>query len=138
MNVIFFNVDGVLNTKDTKLKIESESGKLDIGYSSGKAKRLNKIIKNTNSYAVLIGDWSNDRKKRNLLSQKIRFVSKTNNIKQWLKDNDDISIDKWIIIDNINNKDTYSEDLLKYIIFCEEDGLTSQKAIQIEGTLDEK
>lgn len=109
MNVIFLDVDGVLNCRYSKSKCG-----IYLGCDMDKIRRVKKIVEKTNSIIILTSDWRLNTKhmkylRRKLGRAKLYTSGVTPNIKrecrgkeidQWFKDNDDLEIDGWVILDD--------------------------------------
>lgn len=121
MKVIFLEIDGVLNNEASKSSCDQR-----IGIDNDKVKRLKKIVEDSKAEIVLISNWRLGSRledkylKKKLSKEHMHWVSTTPNlndegknreteIKQWLENNSDINIEKWIVIDSemvINYHDT--------------------------------
>ena len=152
MNIIFLDIDGVLNNQDYIIEIHPKVlelySKKDYDESSllrlkrlmmdidkKKVKILKEIIKETNSFVVVISSWKTlgtfPYVRRELIKMGIPIIDVTDDynsnrgegIKNYLKNNDNIK--NYIILDDEIFED-YDEELLSHLVKTSfyEDGLT--------------
>jgi histidinol phosphatase-like enzyme len=103
MNIIFLDIDGVMNSTEDRFSTELENKDYWI--------RLKRLVNKTNSAIVLSSAWRiierlTDCVKERLNEYNIKYIDKTpylsgrgNEIKTWL-DSTDIKVDKFVIIDD--------------------------------------
>ena len=103
MNIIFLDIDGVMNSTEDRFSTELEN----IDYWI----RLKRLTNETNSAIVLSSSWRIIERLTNLVKKRlkeydIKYVDKTpylsgrgHEIKTWL-DSTDIKVDKFVIIDD--------------------------------------
>lgn len=113
-NIIFLDVDGVLNSIKTKERFEGV-----IGLDNDLVNKLSLIIKKTNALVVISSTWRlSDLRKRKLINTlneyNIKVIGSTidfsitgeedrvDEIFNWLENNKDIKIKNWIAIDDYN------------------------------------
>ena len=119
MKIIFLDVDGVLNNSRSKENFENMAG-----CETAKIKLLRKIVKATDAILVLSSDWRISESHFKYLNARLnkhglRISSQTPVLKRshrgfeinsWLRKNDDLNIESWIIIDDEIFTDFYSFD----------------------------
>ena len=103
MNIIFLDIDGVMNSVEDRFSTKLEN---DIYWI-----RLKRLVDETNSAIVLSSSWRiierlTNRVKERLNEYDIKYIDKTpylssrgNEIKTWLESTD-VKIDKFVIIDD--------------------------------------
>lgn len=152
MNIIFLDIDGVLNTERfIKYQIEHhecDSYEADFNFDPICMKNLKELIDKTNSYIVISSSWRTSVKLINEISNNLklynindRFFSSTpilNNktrgeeIKYWLDCFSDITIN-YVILDDENDVDNLADKL----VLCDQYyGFTKKelnKALEILG-----
>lgn len=122
MKILFLGVDGVLNSNETKELIPDTNF---TGIDNKYVKRLKKIVDATDAQIVLCSTWRLEKShgwdhdltgSRKYLQKKLdkcglRYVSQTpdlskngimrgHEIQKWLDNNNDITIDSWIVLDD--------------------------------------
>ena len=123
MKIIFLDIDGVLNAENTKDRI----GRY-IGLDNSKIEILKHIIDETGAKIVLSSSWRNCRDNKvlhriwNALVERLASydleiidITPTNceysyrgyEIQQWFKDNQDLNIESFIILDDDNDLKPY-------------------------------
>lgn len=130
MKIIFLDVDGVLNFKNSSSKVEDE-----------KANLLRKIVEETGAQIVLSSDWrywwNTDDKdfamlKRKLAEHGMDIISKTPTTKhgyrgaeihQWLSEWQGEEIEKFVILDDQNDMKPHMDRLVRTDFNC---GLTEK------------
>jgi len=140
MKIIFLDIDGVLNYKDSKSRIYSF-----IGIDNKRVKLLKKIISMTNAKIVLCSSWKDDwslnkeeqTEHGNYLDRKLRneglyILDKTkdNNsdrghgIHKWINSR---NVTNWIVLDD-EIFDDYDEEIIKHLVKSSfyEDGLNEK------------
>lgn len=154
MNVVFLDIDGVLNNAKTQSKCPSGF----TGISNNLLKRLKKIVHTTNSRIVLTSTWKDCWNKnplqcdedgmylnRKLKQQgmfvfdKVQDISKTNSsyrgwsIMKYLNEND--WTDNWVVLDDFEfDFETYPEIMNNFVQTNPVVGITNEdveKAIEI-------
>ena len=103
MNIIFLDIDGVMNSTEDRFSTELENKDYWI--------RLKRLTDETNSAIVLSSSWRIIERLTNLVKEKlkkynIKYIDRTpylsgrgNEIKTWLESTD-VKIDKFVIIDD--------------------------------------
>lgn len=103
MNIIFLDIDGVMNSTEDRFSTELENRDYWI--------RLKRLTNETNSAIVLSSSWRIIERLTNLVKKRlkeydIKYVDKTpylsgrgNEIKTWLESTN-IKVDKFVIIDD--------------------------------------
>ena len=140
MKVVFLDVDGVLNDDYTNELIPNS---IFIGIDNKYVKNLKKIIDATDAQIVLSSTWRIHQVKNNqnlnesvdclkYLKKKLdkyglHYVSTTphinhykrgTEIKQWIEQNNDITIDGWVILDDQFFFD-FDEEMIKHLVQTE-------------------
>lgn len=160
MNIIFLDIDGVLNNKDTFITQEKcfvETGKELLEIDPVMVKRLAQIVKRTNSQIVISSSWRcgwepkyekcSNRCKRliDLLNEHgLQILDKTpvmksglrqDEIKQWLVDH--VDVDNFVILDDETSflMDFVGTRLVK--TNCIPDGVMLQDIAEATGLMDE-
>lgn len=145
MNIIFLDIDGVLNT----IKTEELAPSGFIGVEDMPIKNLKKIIEETNAKIVLISTWKNEWSKsigykgedfkyleQRLNEFNITIFDKTNDciynrgegIKKYLYYHPEIT--NWVVIDDIIFDD-YNDEISKHFIHTDQCyGLTFKQALK--------
>ena len=128
MNIVFLDVDGVLNSKNELIRVWNETHKPHSGYNYPFDKKcllnLRKIVVNTNSKIVITSTWRKDEKGRNILYDTLKLygleqyiigytpildVSRGEEIKQYLSEHE---CDNFVILDD----DSDMGDLIFFLI----------------------
>lgn len=140
MKIIFLDVDGVLNNKDTKERIPDTSY---TGINNSKVKLLKQIVEATDAQIVLSSTWRLKKTRwgeeipeehRNYLKKKLskyglRYISSTpdidpirrgKEIDQWIKNNNDITIDGWVVLDDEIWKDFKNYNILPHLVLTKD------------------
>ena len=103
MNIIFLDIDGVMNSTEDRFSTELENRDYWI--------RLKRLTNETNSAIVLSSSWRIIERLTNLVKKRlkeydIKYIDKTpylsgrgNEIKMWLESTN-IKVDKFVIIDD--------------------------------------
>jgi len=147
--VIFLDIDGVLNTEQTDIRLIEKYGESkyekylydDYGriFDDNAVKALRKIIDKTNAQIVISSTWrvrgltflNSLWKKRNMpgkiigITPSLRLESRGEEIAEWMRRN---PVDKYVIIDD--NKDILLEQGLNFVKTRWEMGLTESLADQ--------
>jgi glutamyl/glutaminyl-tRNA synthetase len=149
MNVIFLDIDGVLNYKDCKAKCSNY-----LGISNKKVKILKKIVEKSNAKIVLSSTWRYDWEKNketqnefgNYLDRKLKKenlfvfdktrslenISRGGEIKEWLQSHEDI--ENWIVLDDEIFSDFKQEGIIEHLVkteFDKQDGGLQETDINI-------
>lgn len=115
MNVIFLDIDGVLNCIESKSRMVDENNTSYVGIDKHKILRLKKIVEKTNAKVVLISTWrlhlyKNDRvdkyMRQRFKKYDIEIYScvdykeyfRGNGIKKWLTEHPDV--EGWVVLDD--------------------------------------
>lgn len=143
MKTIFTDVDGVINTRNTKAI--SPSGYR--GISDKLVKKLKAIVDDTGAKVVLSSDWRlldhYDNKDFHYLKQKlyykggikifdytpdIHWEKRGQEIRRWLAEH---PVDNFVVLDDIDFPDFYFEDFMDHVIIVNErTGLTDENVKQ--------
>ena len=148
MKVIFLDLDGVLNSSITKAKLGDF-----IGIDNAKVRLLKKIIDATGAEIVISSSWRlgynnlkeefseppMDYLKRKLRRSNLRFIDTTpkldhrsNEIRAWLKKNDDV-VKNYVILDDEDwwkNDDELRSDWVETHYYGETGGLQEEHVEQ--------
>lgn len=150
MNVIFLDIDGVLN--GSNIQFSKSHFKDFAGIDKDKVQRLARIVNETNAILVLSSSWRDGwergghydplenpyakyldkhlwKKGKLRISDKIPSIHKTRgaNIIEWLKANPDTS--NYIILDDVFYNDYEDFNLVNHLIYTDQEhGLTDEDA----------
>ena len=118
MNVVFIDIDGVLNNSNTKSMCGDH-----VGVDSTNIRNLKKILNTTNAVLVLTGSWINNKDDVDYLRKKlgkygVHIMSTTDDIKNWYKKNDDVVVEKEIVLtsDIVDKEKGLTENDVKRIL----------------------
>lgn len=154
MKIVFLDIDGTLNNIGTEERIPDTSY---TGISNSKVKLLKRIVESTDAQIVLTSTWRLKKTRwgeeipeghRNYLKKKLskyglRYISSTpdidlmcrgKEINQWIEDNNDISIDGWVVLDDERWADFSEYDILPHFILTKgydyDDGGLSEENVE--------
>lgn len=136
MKIVFLDIDGTLNNIETEERVPNTAY---TGISNSKVKLLKKIVEATDAQIVLSSTWRLQRTrwggeipkehkeylKKKLAKQGLRYISSTPDIHpsrrgeeiyKWLEDNNDITIDGWVVLDDERWADFSEYDILPHFI----------------------